>query len=50
MLRQGQGILGFFGHQQIDLLESLQVITHGQPQLQLQGDAAIGHFDLQGMA
>ncbi|MNP49410.1 hypothetical protein D3C76_1435930 [compost metagenome] len=49
MLRQGQGVLGLLGQQQINLAQAMQVFTQGQAQLQLQGDAAVGHFDLQGM-
>src|SRR5690606_8330729 len=50
VLRQRQCILGLFGHQQVDQFQPMQVITQRQAQLQLQGDAAVGHFDLQGMA
>ncbi|MNE20002.1 hypothetical protein D3C80_1131040 [compost metagenome] len=49
MLRQGQGVLSLLGQQQINLAQAMQVFTQHQAQLQLQGDAAVGHFDLQGV-
>ncbi len=50
VLGQGQGVLGLFGHQQVDLLHTLQIIARYQAQLQLQGNTAVRHFDLQCMA
>ncbi|MNI85566.1 hypothetical protein D3C73_1425710 [compost metagenome] len=50
MLGESQGVLGFFGHQQVYLFQPLQVIAQGQAQLQLQSDAAVGYLDLQGVA
>ena len=47
MLRQGQGVLGRFGQQQVNLAQTEQLVTQGQAQLQLQGNARVGHFDLQ---
>ncbi len=50
MLGQGQGILGLFGQQQVDLAQAMQAFTQHQTQLQLQGDAAVRDLDLQCMA
>ncbi|MNV79566.1 hypothetical protein D3C71_1731250 [compost metagenome] len=50
MLGQRQGVLGLFSHQQVNLFQTLQVIAQGQAKLQLQGNAAVRHFYLQGMA
>ncbi|MNN32804.1 hypothetical protein D3C81_1465360 [compost metagenome] len=47
MLRQGQGVLGRVGQQQVDLAQAEQFVAQGQAQLQLQGDAAVRDFDLQ---
>ncbi|MNF79112.1 hypothetical protein D3C84_613180 [compost metagenome] len=50
MLGQGQGILSGLAEQQVALAQVEQFFALGQAQLQLQGDAAVGHLDLQGMA
>ena len=49
MLRQGQCILRRFGQQQVNLTHAAQAFTQHQAQLQLQGNAAVCHFDLQGV-
>ena len=50
MLGQGEGVLGCFGQQQINLAQGEESVTQSQSKLQLQGDAAVRDFDLQCMA
>ena len=46
VLRQSQGVLGGIGQQQVNLAQAEQFVAEGQAQLQLQGDAAVGDFEL----
>lgn len=50
VLGQGQGVLGRLAQQQFGLARADRLVAAGQAQLQLQGNAAVGHLDLQGMA
>ncbi|MNQ88286.1 hypothetical protein D3C85_1035430 [compost metagenome] len=50
VLAQREGALGGVVEQQVALAETREVVAQGQAQLQLQGDAAVGDLDLQGMA
>ena len=50
MLRQRQCILCGFSQQQVNLAQPVKAFAQHQTQLQLQRNAAVSHFDLQGMA
>ncbi|CRQ99898.1 hypothetical protein PAERUG_E16_London_17_VIM_2_04_14_03909 [Pseudomonas aeruginosa] len=50
MLVEGEGVLHGFVEQQVGLGLFAEVFAEAQAQLQLQGDAAVGDLDLQGMA
>src|SRR5690606_35650222 len=50
VLGQRQGILNLVVQQQVALTKLKHVFAAGESELQLQGDTAVGDFDLQGMA